>query len=145
VISVRGKRFNLRSWSRQYLSRLDKALEETARAAPKLQRQQIMARRTPDGTPQKRNAPATVARKGHDHPLVDTGLLAQPSAYPIRRVRGGWVAELPASRARVVEYLRAKGYDTWRVGREMRAEFRKILDRHIRQDQAGRSRHSRRR
>jgi hypothetical protein len=76
---------------------------------------------------------------------VDTGLLAQPSAYPIRRVRGGWVAELPASRARVVEYLRAKGYDTWRVGREMRAEFRKILDRHIRQDQAGRSRHSRRR
>lgn len=143
MISVKGKRFDLRAWSRQYKARLDGALRDAARVAPRVQRRQIMARETPDGSPQKRNAPATVARKGHDHPLVDTGLLAQPSAYPIRRVRDGWVAELPPARRQIVGYLREKGYDTWRVGRELRREFGKIVKDAIRKDRASRSRFSR--
>lgn len=57
-------------------SAIDKALNSTGKAMEEKVESSILAAEDALGRPQIPNAPSTVARKGFNHPLVETGSLA---------------------------------------------------------------------
>lgn len=61
-----------------------RAVRQLAEAAIETVVEEIDARIQPSGAAQKRNAVSTIRRKGHDHPLVETGLLRRAVAWQIR-------------------------------------------------------------
>ena len=82
----------------------------------------IAERKNLEGGAQKHNAPATIERKGHDHPLVEKGLLARPKTYArkarpkevrifLRAVTAKRGKGRDTPRNRVAGYLEKKGYD----------------------------------
>jgi len=81
----------------------------------------IADRENVEGGEQRKNAPSTEARKGHDHPLVEKGLLASLKSYAqkarpkevrvfVRRVTARRGKRRDTPRNRVVDYLDDRGY-----------------------------------
>lgn len=90
-----------------------------AGATAKEQRALILADATPLGAPQKMNAKGTIARKARrkvspNVPLYDTGVLANPANWRVRKLPGGRGAKLlpPRDRAVALNVLRKRGYVT---------------------------------
>ncbi len=83
----------------------------------------IANRKKPDGSAQKANAPSTVARKGHDIPLRDSGQLTDPSLYTtvFHNSRQASVYA-PMSRWAVLGYLDNMEYEYWEVLDEIDGE-----------------------
>lgn len=54
------------------------------------------SKRAPDGTPWARNAPVTIARKGRDNPLYQTGMLQNQMRWQL--VPGGRAVEVGSNR-----------------------------------------------
>lgn len=121
MIRVTSRMPDLARLNEHLLEATRSVMRDVAREAPREQARLIAERRRPNGAPQKANAPSTVRRKGHDLPLRDAGLLANPAAYPIRQTERGAIALLPPTRREVVRFLRRKGYGVWGVSARLRA------------------------
>jgi len=104
-----------------------KAAKRLAVAVPVVCQEEIDARIKPDGSPQQQNSAATQARKGHNHPLVDTRRLRDPRYWRIRQLSStSYDVEEPEhippkERAR----LRMLGYDWNRPARSRRYQERR--------------------
>lgn len=76
----------------------------------------ILDRQQPSGSAQKRNAPSTIARKKHDHPLIggasESPLLAKQSTYRKDYSERGHYVEIRVGpkRDKVAGYVEGMGY-----------------------------------
>lgn len=68
-----------------------------------------------DGSSQKRNAPATSAKKGGKPPLVDTGVLTDESGYNVQVINNIGTIQTTGRNLNIIQFLEEKGYIYFRL------------------------------
>lgn len=115
--------FDGKAFYRELKKGMSKASEATAKAATVDVTRRIPMRITPDGGAQKANAPSTRARKqrtlGHDIPLQDKRILADPGRYQIKREGTSRIVVPPPERVTTIHHLRAMGYRVFEISPEI--------------------------
>lgn len=93
-----------------------RAARRIAELVIQTQRDLIAARETPDGGPQKRNAPLYAKIKHGKPPLYHKGLFADASAWSVKITKAGAAPKVevlpPKMRAHVVRFLEDAGFET---------------------------------
>lgn len=119
--------FDGRAFDRALKKGMRAASEATARAAVVDVTRRIPMRITPDGGAQKPNEPATRKAKqrrlGHDIPLQDKRILADPKKYKIVRkgnsFTGAREIHPPPERLITIRHLRDRGYKLFEISPEV--------------------------
>ena len=95
----------------------------------------ILDQQRPDGSSQKRNKPATIRQKKHDHPLIggasESPLLAKQSTYRKQHMENAQAVliTLKPKRSDVGVYVQRKGYYFFDFTKHSDREIKKLMDR----------------
>lgn len=101
----------------------------------------VQTRQKPDGTPQKTNAPSTVARKGHDQPVVEhRHRFEKRGTYQVLTPtpRSGMVTMRQPEDAYIGAKLEEHGYEFFGITDQAYEQGDAIMDRYLR-DQINRA------
>lgn len=114
---------------------VSKAIVETAKQVPLDLSRRVYAQVDPDGSAQKQNLPATQKQKvkkfGHAIPLLQEGVLADPSLYRVVHQVAVSRIKPPPQRAIPLVRLEQIGYRFWGISAEVKDFLAEALSRVI--------------
>ena len=122
--------------SKPDFSRLKDVMRQAGRVVVADIVQGIVERVQPSGQPQKQNAPVTIKRKGHDHPLIGgssaSPLLAREQSYKVESVDDETVQiTIKNYRAKVGARVQKMGYEFFAISRRASDKAISLVNRYV--------------